>query len=46
MLSGETADGKYPVEAVVTMTKIAAEAEKTKLAANDIRVPIVGNYLM
>lgn len=37
--------GKYPVEAVATMTKIAAEAEKTKLAANDIRVPIVGNDL-
>ncbi|MDR1981065.1 MAG: pyruvate kinase [Tannerellaceae bacterium] len=43
MLSGETAYGKYPVEAVQTMTKIACEAEKTKLAANDIRVPIGGN---
>lgn len=43
MLSGETAYGKYPVEAVSTMTKIAAEAERTKLSANDIRVPIGGD---
>lgn len=38
MLSGETAYGKYPVEAIATMSKIAEEAEKTKLSDNDIRI--------
>lgn len=45
MLSGETAYGKYPVEALRTMSKIAEEAERTKISSNDINVPFNENNL-
>jgi len=41
MLSGETAFGKYPIEAIATMSKIAAEVEKSKESFLDISTVIL-----
>ena len=46
MLSGETAYGQYPEEAVECMSRIAMEVEQSKDKRNDITIPSVGGEIV
>jgi len=45
MLSGETAAGRYPVESVRTMAKVATEVEECKEPFNDIEAKVINNQV-
>lgn len=45
MLSGETAVGRYPVEAVRAMAAIAAEVEKSREPMNDLPIVVLNNEI-